>query len=343
MRPRPQRTMRRPCGAGTAPSWRPTCWRTRATCSRAASRAGAPGPPSPLRCMRRGRGRRAAAGVRASSVAGHVGGRAGARGRPAGDRPDGLRRGRVVCGRLGDWPLHICASPSTICCQRCQHRMPRRAPRRALTHEKCRRVGRAARAAQSGRPAAARPSGGLSVCRARRAQRRLQPHADALRLPGGGAHAVAGAADVHHHVALHAGGRPGPACGARRRLAEVACATGRSCCWQPRHVQCGAGRACSHAARVPARPSLCAAAERYRGLPLLLWDGARLCMCLKACSAHLAVVAAGCPSDRTTRMCGSQTTVTTHKQCRAGSWRGQGAPGPCSACAVRELPALLRL
>jgi len=141
---------------------------------------------------------------------------------------------------------------------------------------------------------------------------------------------------------MQVGGR-GPACGARRRLAEVACATGRSCCWQPRHVQCGAGRACSHAARVPARPSLCAAAERYRGLPLLLWDGARLCMCLKACSAHLAVVAAGCPSDRTTRMCGSQTTVTTHKQCRAGSWRGQGAPGPCSACAVRELPALLRL
>ncbi len=246
----------------------------------------------------------------------------------------------------GAWATGRCTSAPTraqSAVRGCQHRTPRRAPRRALTHEKCRRVGRAARAAQSGRPASARPSGGLSVCRARRAQRRLQPHADALRLPGGGAHAVAGAADVHHHVALHAGGRPGPACGARRRLAEVACATGRSCCWQPRHVQCGAGRACSHAARVPARPSLCAAAERYRGLPLLLWDGARLCMCLKACSAHLAVVAAGCPSDRTTRMCGSQTTVTTHKQCRAGSWRGQGAPGPCSACAVRELPALLRL
>jgi len=191
--------------------------------------------------------------------------------------------------------------------------MPRRAPRRALTHEKCRRVGRAARAAQSGRPAAARPSGGLSVCRARRAQRRLQPHADALRLPGGGAHAVAGAADVHHHVALHAGGRPGPC------LRRAPPPGGRRVCHRTRHVVAAAacavlaGRACSHAAQVPARPSLCAAAERYRGLPLLLWDSARVCMCLMTCSVRLAVVSAGCPCDRTTRMCGSQTPVTTHK------------------------------
>ncbi len=36
---------------------------------------------------------------------------------------------------------------------------------------------------------------------------------------------------------MQVGGR-GPACGARRRLADVACATGRGMWWQPRHVQC---------------------------------------------------------------------------------------------------------
>ncbi len=43
------------------------------------------------------------------------------------------------------------------------------------------------------------------------------------------------------------------------------------------------------------------------------------------------------------RACGNQTTVAAHRQWRGGRWRGQGAPGPCSARAGPEWGALLRL